>query len=107
MTGNSPSTPVCNNQDEYDKNEVNGPRLLSYNDDMGKQVTRHLPCVIEQIPNNNKQQSQQPTTKHAFNYNTITPEQTKASTLLRSHNTRRTHERQRKRQKYRRRITTG
>ena len=98
MTGNSPSTPVCNNQHKYDKNEVNRPTILSYNDDMGKQVTRHLPCAVEQISNNNKQQSQQSTIKHALNFNIMIPKQTKTSTLSRNHNTRRTRERQRKRQ---------
>ena len=64
MTNTSPSTPVCNNQHKYDKNEVNQPQLLSYHDDMGKQITRHLPCTIEQT-HNDKTQSQQPTIKQA------------------------------------------
>ena len=92
MTCNSPSTPVCNNQHIYDKNEVNAPTFLTNNDDMGKQVTRHLPLTIGQA-NDDKTPSQQSIIRQAQGLHIISPEQNETSTIFQSHNIRRDHQR--------------
>ena len=102
MANPPPSTTVCHNQGKYDKNEVDKHHLLSYYDDTGKQVTRHLPFTIRQA--NNDKTPSQPTIKQAQSLHVITPEQNETPTISQSHNIRRDHQRQQKRQKNRRSI---
>ena len=95
-----PSTTVCHNQHKHDKNEGDKPHLLSYYDDTGKQVTRHLPLTIGQA-NNDKTPSQQPIIRQAQGLHIISPEQNETSTIFQSHNIKRDHQRQQTRQRNR------